>query len=90
MIKLLKTLFLHYHSDDMVREYEVLVFLINDSFTLSDFIYCKKRIKRFQARWHGSDYSYTLLLSKLNKMYDYHLSKQRSNIRSNIYGKQKK
>ena len=48
MIKFIKKLIGKYknavHVDRILKEYEVILFLIKDSYTMQDFIYCKKKI----------------------------------------------
>jgi hypothetical protein len=83
MIKFIKKLIGKYknavHVDRILKEYEVILFLIKDSYTMQDFIYCKKKIRLFENRWNvGDELSAGVRLSeKLNKEYDRRLIKQR-------------
>ena len=41
----------------MKKEYEVLMYFIKDSDSLQDFVFCKKKIRKFNYRWNTNDMS---------------------------------
>ena len=39
----------------MKREYEVLMYLVKHSDSLQDFVFCKKKIRKFNYKWNTED-----------------------------------
>jgi len=85
MIKFIKNLFRSYKKtsqvDDILRESTVIEFLIQESYTMQDFIYCKKKIRQFENRWDKEEESFgSSLAKKLNKQYNSRLIRQKYQI----------
>jgi len=90
MIKFIKHLFRSYkkasHVDDILRESTAIEFLIEESYTMQDFIYCKKKIRQFENRWDKEEESFgSALAKKLNKQYNTRLIRQKYQIQ--LYAK---
>ena len=85
MIKFIKNLFRSYKKssrvDDILREASAIEFLIQECYTMQDFIYCKKKIRQFQNRWDNEEDSFGSSMSKkLNKQYSSRLIRQKYQI----------
>ena len=59
MINFIKRFFQRRKEDQnaklMKKEYEVLMYLIKYSDSLQDFVFCKKKIRKFNYKWNTED-----------------------------------
>ena len=59
MINFIKRFFQRRKEDQnaklMKKEYEVLMYLIKYSDSLQDFVFCKKKIRKFDYKWNTED-----------------------------------
>ncbi len=67
------------HIDEMIRESDAILMLIEQCYSMNDFVFCKKKIRRFENHWNtGEESDFGPKLSKkLNKEYNRRLMKQR-------------
>tara|TARA_S200002703_G_scaffold91915_1_gene79448 strand:- start:2914 stop:3207 length:294 start_codon:yes stop_codon:yes gene_type:complete len=85
MIKFIKNLFRSYKKtstvDNILREVTAIEFLIQECYTMQDFIYCKKKIRQFQNRWDNEEESFGSAMSnRLNNQYNSRLIRQKYQI----------
>jgi len=75
--------------DEIIREYDIISYIINDCHSMEDFIYCKKKIRQFQNRWDKEEGSFGSNMSnKLNKQYSTRLVRQKYQI--GLYAQKKR
>ena len=76
----------------MIKEYDAISFLVSECFTMDDFIYCKKKIRRFEHKWNIGDEisSGPKFSKKLNDQYNRRLMKQKYYIGLHAQKRQKK
>ena len=60
----------------MKKEYEVLMYLVKYSDSLQDFVFCKKKIRKFNYKWNTDDmlqFTPNTYYRKLLREYNYQL-----------------
>jgi hypothetical protein len=96
MFNLIKELFGNFkknaHIDEMVCEYDVISLLVDQCYSMNDFVFCKQKIRRFENHWNKGEESDIgpKLSKKLNDKYNRRLIKQRYNIGLYAQAKRKK
>ena len=74
--KLLKLKKENKNAKMMKTEYEVLMYLVKHSDSLQDFVFCKKKIRKFNYKWNTEDmtrFNPRVYYKKLLKEYNYEL-----------------
>ncbi len=82
MINFIKNLFKSSNTaniDKILREYEAITFLIEECYSMDDFIHCKKKIRRFEHQWNVGEENLPgpKFSKKLNDLYNRRLVKQK-------------
>ena len=60
----------------MKKEYDVLMYFVKHSDSLQDFVFCKKKIRKFDYKWNTDDMSQfkpNTYYRKLSREYNYQL-----------------
>lgn len=80
------------HIDEMLREHDAILLLIEQCYSMNDFVFCKKKIKRFENHWvKGDDSTFAARLARvLLVKYNRRLNKQRYHIGLYAEAKRKK
>ncbi len=63
----------------MKKEYEVLMYLVKYSDSLQDFVFCKKKIRKFNYKWNTDDmlrFTPNTYYRKLLREYNYQLNER--------------